>query len=76
MTLREWADAHRNTEMKGLRLTSPDGERFRLAHAWRIGEGDPALIGMFLHDGDATEGECKFRRIPYDSWMDGWTVRL
>lgn len=76
MRLREWCDAHPRGEMKGLRLAGPTGDPFTLAHAWRVGEADdPVRIGMFLHEGDATEGECRTVFTTWPEWMDTWTVR-
>lgn len=75
MTLREWCDAHPQTPMKGLRLTGPTGDPFTLAHVWRVGDGEPPRVGMFLHYGDATEGECKTVFTSWDEWQDAWTVR-
>lgn len=61
--------------MKGLRLTGPTGDPFTLAHVWRVGDGEPPRVGMFLHYGDATEGECKTVFTSWDEWQDAWTVR-
>ena len=76
MTVREWAAAAADgTDMKYMKLTSPVGDEFRLAHAWRVGNDDPPQLGLFLYFGDATEGECKTVFTSYDSFMDDWSVR-
>lgn len=79
MTLREWTETNPGRDMKGLRLSGPTGDPWTLAHAWRIGEAMPETdafkIGLFLHEGDATEGTVTTVFTEWGSWLDTWTVR-
>lgn len=74
MKLGEWMDANPQGNMTGLRLAGPTGDPWTLAHAWRVGTEEPPQVGMFLHEGDATSGDCKTVFTSWDAWRE-WTVR-